>query len=110
MFIMTISAVPWLFVGSLVVMSLGNGFSALCRALLNAVIEPHTLATLNTTIGLVEMLIAIAIGPAMGWLLSRGMQLEGIWQGLPFLGLTFCAVCISVAVFAFRIPSAVAQG
>lgn len=109
MFLMAFAPVPWFFVTSLVIMSLGNGLSALCRALLNAVIEPHTLATLNTTVGLVEMLMALWSGPAMGWLLSKGMKLEGVWQGLPFLALTLCAMGISAAVFFFRIPSGVAQ-
>jgi MFS family permease len=109
MFMMAFAPVPWLFVSSLVIMSLGNGLSALCRALLNAVIEPHTLATLNTTIGLVEMLMALWSGPAMGWLLSKGMKLQGIWQGLPFLALSFCTMGVSAAVFFFKIPSGAAQ-
>ncbi|KAH7013715.1 COP9 signalosome complex subunit 2 [Ilyonectria destructans] len=65
--LMTVAGVPWLFITSLVTTSLGNGFGALCRALLNAVVEPHTVATLNTTISLAEMLMALASGPAMGW-------------------------------------------
>ncbi|KAH7126377.1 COP9 signalosome complex subunit 2 [Dactylonectria estremocensis] len=81
--LMTFAAAPWLFITSLVIASLGNGFAALCRALLNAVVEPHTLATLNTTISLSEMLIALISGPATGWLLSKGMDLGGAWQGLP---------------------------
>lgn len=46
--------VPWLFVISLVITSLGVGFSTLCRALLNAIVEPHILATLNTTVSMME--------------------------------------------------------
>ncbi|KAF7546054.1 hypothetical protein G7Z17_g8707 [Cylindrodendrum hubeiense] len=107
--LMTVAAAPWLFVTSLVITSLGNGFSTLCRALLNAVVEPHTVATLNTTISLVEMLIALISGPAMGWLLSEGMDLGGAWQGLPFLVLTALAIGMTAAVFVFKIPTGVAQ-
>lgn len=106
---MTVAGVPWLFITSLVTTSLGNGFSALCRALLNAVVEPHTVATLNTTISLAEMLMALASGPAMGWLLSEGMELGGAWQGLPFLVLTVLSIGITAAVFTFKIPTGVAQ-
>ncbi|KPM33923.1 hypothetical protein AK830_g12649 [Neonectria ditissima] len=100
---------PWLFVASLVVGSMGNAFNTLCRALLNAVVEPHTVATLNTTISLVELLMAVISGPAMGWLFSKGMHLGGAWQGLPFLVMTLLTIVISVAMFAFRIPTGVAQ-
>ncbi|KAF7552435.1 hypothetical protein G7046_g7408 [Stylonectria norvegica] len=75
--LMAFAAVPWLFFVSLIIANLGNGFVPLCRALLNAVVEPHTIATLNTTISLVEMLAGLVSGPAMGWLLSRGMEMGG---------------------------------
>ncbi|KAI5467968.1 COP9 signalosome complex subunit 2 [Mariannaea sp. PMI_226] len=71
MFMMTWAPVPWLFITSLVITSLGNGYGALCRAILNAIVEPHTVATLNTTIGLAEMLMALVSGPSMAWLLTQ---------------------------------------
>ncbi|KAK7433333.1 hypothetical protein QQZ08_000272 [Neonectria magnoliae] len=107
--LMAFAGVPWMFVTSLVIASMGNAFNTLCRALVNAVVEPHTVATLNTTISLAEMIIAVISGPAVGWLMSQGMHLGGAWQGLPFLVMTFLAVVISVAMFAFRIPAGVAQ-
>lgn len=109
MFMMAWAGVPWLFITSLVVASLGTGYNALCRALLNAIVEPHTLATLNTTIGLFEMLMALWSGPAMAWLLSQGMVLGGVWQGLPFLALSALAIVVLAAVFALKLPPGVAQ-
>lgn len=46
-FLTAFAPTVWLFINALVVTSLGAGFSTLCRALLNAVVEPHTVATLN---------------------------------------------------------------
>lgn len=77
--------------------------------LLNAAVEPHTVATLNTTISLFEMLMSLISGLVISWLLSEGMDLGGFWQGLLFLALTVLAIVITGAVFAFRIPTGVAQ-
>ncbi|POR35467.1 COP9 signalosome complex subunit 2 [Tolypocladium paradoxum] len=82
-FMLAFAAAPWLFVSSLIITSLGAGFSTLCRALLNAVVEPHTVATLNTTISTMETLTGLLGAPALGWLLSRGLDLGGPWLGLP---------------------------
>ena len=106
---MSVASVPGLFVLSLVIQSLGFGFTPLCRALLNAVVEPHTVATLNTTISLVETLTGLIGGPVFGWLLGKGMEMGGSWLGLPFLVMTVLGVGVSVAVFRFRLPGSVAQ-
>lgn len=107
--LMAMAAVPWLFIASLIIVSFGTGFATLCRAILNAVVEPHTVAILNTTLSLVEMLTGFIGGPAMGWLLSRGMEMGGAWLGLPFLVAFGLAVIVSVAVFYFQPPQGVAQ-
>lgn len=108
-FMLAFAPAPWLFVLSLVVTSLGAGFSPLCRALLNAVVEPHTVAALNTTISTLETLMALAGAPVLGWLLSRGLELDGPWLGLPYLVTAGCSVLVLLAVFAFRIPVGFAQ-
>ncbi|KAM5361533.1 hypothetical protein ACJZ2D_013041 [Fusarium nematophilum] len=108
--LMSVAAVPWLFVVSLVVMSFGNCFNALSRALLNAIVEPHTIATLNTTISLIEMVMGLLGAPAMGWLLSRGMELGGAWLGLPFLVTTGLALGATIMLFALRLPPGAGAG
>ncbi|PWI68291.1 hypothetical protein PCL_02060 [Purpureocillium lilacinum] len=108
-FMLAFAAVPWLLVSSLIVTSMGIGFTMLCRALLNAVVEPHTVATLNTTISTMETLMGLVGAPALGWLMSRGMELGGPWLGLPYLVTAICSALVLVAVFAFRIPAGFAQ-
>lgn len=107
--LMFLASVPAFFILSLVIQSLGFAFNPLCRALLNAVVEPHTVATLNTTISLIEMLAALVGGPGFGWLLSKGIELGGSWLGLPFLVMAGLTACVSVAVFRFKLPNTVAQ-
>ncbi|KAL7934718.1 COP9 signalosome complex subunit 2 [Trichoderma chlorosporum] len=75
-----LAGVPWLFICAMVITNLGQGFSTLSRALLNAVVEPHTVATLNTTMSTMETLLGFIGSPVMGWLLSRGMELGGIYD------------------------------
>lgn len=103
------AAVPQLFIAALVINSFGNGFTALCRALLNAVVEPHTVGTLNTTVAFMETLMGCTSSPAMGWLFSESLDLGGVWMGLPYMVTTVFATITLVIVFAFRIPKGVPQ-
>lgn len=104
--LVSVAAAPGLFVISLIIASFGHSFSALARALLSAVVEPHTIATLNTTISLLDMVMGLVAGPAMGWLLSKGMELGGAWQGLPFMVVTGLTVIVTALLFAFKLPLA----
>ncbi|CAJ0545207.1 Ff.00g086800.m01.CDS01 [Fusarium sp. VM40] len=106
--LMGLAGTPWLFVISLITVSLGNSFVALSRALINALVEPHTIATLNTTVSLIEVTMGLS-APAMGWLLARGMELGGGWMGLPFLVNCGFAALTAVMLFMVRIPHGVAQ-
>lgn len=77
----------------------------LCRALLNAVVEPHTVAALNTTISTMETLMGLASAPLLGWLMSLGLGMGGPWLGLSVPGDGgLCSVPTLLAVFAFCIP------
>ncbi|KAL7918231.1 COP9 signalosome complex subunit 2 [Trichoderma austrokoningii] len=75
-----LAGAPWLFIIAMVITNIGVGVSSLCRALLNAVVEPHTVATLNTTMSTMETLVGFLGAPVMGWLLSRGMELGGVYD------------------------------
>ncbi|SCO78811.1 uncharacterized protein FRV6_03024 [Fusarium oxysporum] len=107
--LMGLASVPWLFVISLITVSVGNSFVALSRALINALVEPHTIATLNTTISLIEVIVGLT-APAMSWLLGRGFELGGQWMGLPFLVTSLMAMATAVMLFVVKLPtSGVAQ-
>ncbi|KAK2601809.1 hypothetical protein QQS21_004592 [Conoideocrella luteorostrata] len=101
--------VPWLFITSLIITNLGTGFSTLCRALLNAIVEPHTVATLNTTVSMMEAIMGLISSPILGWLLSEGIDLGGPWMGLPFLVCGGLALLAGMLIVAFRLPRGFAQ-
>lgn len=98
-----LAGVPWLFVIAMVITNIGVGVSSLCRALLNAIVEPHTVATLNTTMSTMETLVGFLGAPIMGWLLSRGMELGGVWMGLPYLATTLLGVAAMTALVFVRV-------
>ena len=108
-FLLAMAAAPWLFIASLMVTSMGIGFTMLCRALLNAVVEPHTVATLNTTISVMETLMGLAGAPLLGWLMSQGMSMGGPWIGLPYMVAAASSVLVLLAILAFRIPEGVTR-
>jgi MFS family permease len=98
-----LAPVPALFVCAMVITNIGVGVSSLCRALLNAVVEPHTVATLNTTMSTIETLVGFVGAPVMGWLLSRGMELGGVWMGLPYFATTLLGVAVMTALLSVRV-------
>ncbi|KAM0263939.1 hypothetical protein ACHAQJ_000974 [Trichoderma viride] len=104
--------VPWLFICAMVITNIGVGVSSLCRALLNAVVEPHTIATLNTTMSTMETFMGFVGAPVMGWLLGHGMELGGVWMGLPYFATTLLGVAVMVVLLFVRISpgSGFAQG
>jgi MFS family permease len=99
------AAVPWLFIVSYVIYSCGAGFSPVCRGLLVAIVEPHMLATLNTTISTANSVMGLVLIPAFGWLLGRGFELGGVLDGLPFIVIFGSTMLITVAVFLWRVPA-----
>jgi hypothetical protein len=102
------AAVPWLFISSTVIFSLGFGVTALSRAVLTAVVEPHAVAALNTTLATVETLAIFVSSPCVAWLLGKGMELGGVWMGLHFQANVACGVLSLIAIWCFRIPSGMA--
>ncbi|RCI12671.1 hypothetical protein L249_0870 [Ophiocordyceps polyrhachis-furcata BCC 54312] len=103
--ILAFAPVPWLLVSSLVISSFGAGFVVLLRALLNALVEPQAAATVNTTISVVETLFSLAGAPALGWLLSSGLEAGGPWLGLPFLVSAGCSAMAFLALSVPRLPA-----
>ncbi|KAH8180233.1 major facilitator superfamily protein [Sarocladium implicatum] len=97
---------PPALVVSLVCYGIGLGYVSQVRALATGVVEPHTMATLNTMVSSTETLMGSIGAPAFGWLMSRGMDLGGFWLGLPFLAALAFAVGAALLVWLFRIPRA----
>jgi len=66
-------------------MSLGGGFAALVRSLLTSLVEPHHVGTLYNMIAVTEMVGFLFAGPLLSLSFRKGLELGGMWIGLPFL-------------------------
>jgi hypothetical protein len=84
--------------------SIGGGFAAVCRAVLNAVVEPHHIATLNTTIGLIDTIMLMTMAPFTSVMLRKGFELGGVWYGLPFMFAVGLSVLATLATFLYKLP------
>jgi MFS family permease len=101
---MSFSVTPPIFIVSLVMYSLGQGYFGICRALLIAIVEPHMIATLNTTIGTVQSIVGSVGVPAIGWLVGRGFDWGGLGSGLPYMVVFGITVVMTVALFLWKVP------
>jgi hypothetical protein len=91
------------------IFSLGSAFPVLTRAVANAIVEPHTIGTLNTVIGMVEQVGLAFAAPLLSWLLRAGLRLGGVWEGLPYIGGAFLMAIGALIVFMFQIPKKTPQ-
>jgi uncharacterized membrane protein len=105
-FLAAMAFAPPVLVMSFASYGIGAGFLSQLRALATGVVEPHTLATLNTMISSMETLMGSIGAPAFGWLLSWGMDQGGAWLGLPYITSTVFAMGICLFLWLFRIPRA----
>ncbi|KAJ6780047.1 hypothetical protein PWT90_01219 [Aphanocladium album] len=96
--------VGWFCVLALIIYSFSSGFSPLFRSILSIIVEPHTMGALNTVIATVESSMGLVSAPTMAWLLNRGMDLGGVWIGLPYMFAALLTALSAMGIFAFRLP------
>lgn len=97
---------PAILVVALIINSLGGGISLALRSLLNAFVESHHIAMLNTLISILEFGGVMVASPLLFASLGKGIELGGAWVGLPyFLAAAGFAIATTI-VFLFRLPPA----
>ncbi len=74
------------------------------RSLLNAMVESHHLAILNSLVGLIEFTGLMVAAPVLFDALHTGLKMGGLWAGLPFFITAFTLGLATLVVFAFRLP------
>ncbi|KAK1590933.1 ATP synthase F0 [Colletotrichum navitas] len=103
-FMVAVAYTPWFFVIALIIFSFGVSYANLCRAVLNAVVEPHTIGTLNTAISWMEQMSMLVSAPIISGLLRAGNAVGGVWIGLPYMAATMMSISGTVLVFLYRLP------
>ncbi|TDZ21193.1 NAD-dependent protein deacetylase hst2-1 [Colletotrichum orbiculare MAFF 240422] len=97
-FMVTVAYKPWFMIAALVIFSMGACYTNICRAVLNAVVEPHTIGTLNTAIAWVEQLSMLISAPVISALLRAGNTAGGHWIGLPYFAATIMSVAGTIVI------------
>lgn len=92
-------------VASQIVYGMSLGYSAQARALVTALVEPHMLATLNTALATLEGIMDVVAAFGLGWLLTKGLELGGELEGLPYLVLGGVALLAVITAFVIRPPN-----
>jgi len=85
-------------------MSLAGPFHVIVRAVANAVVEPHTIGVLNTTIAFIEQGGMLVAAPVLSWLFSTGVKAGGAWQALPFMVSGVLSIFGTFLIVLFRVP------
>ncbi|KAK6073234.1 MFS transporter [Seiridium cupressi] len=84
----------------LVTLAVNGGMPPVIRSLLSDIVEPRSLGTMNSLVGILEMLGLMISAPTLFGCLRLGFELGGNWIGLPFM----CAaamITISITIVWF---------
>jgi len=93
---------------SMVVFTLGTGFSSLCRSLITTLVDQQHVGRLYAAISVVETVGGFAGGPILAGLFAWGLRMSGrgdgpgsdLWMGAPYWGLSImCLVTGSSVLF-----------
>jgi hypothetical protein len=102
-FIALAPSVP-LLVTAMVINTFGFGLTLFLRSLLTSLVEAHHVARLNTFIAVFDTTGLMFGSPLLAYLFEKGIELGGLWLGLPFL------VCAGVLALIGIILSAISIG
>ncbi|KAK2024279.1 MFS general substrate transporter [Colletotrichum zoysiae] len=103
-FMVAVAYTTWFFVVALIICTFGISYVNLSRAVLTAVVEPHTTGTLNTTMSWLEQMSMLISAPIISGLLKAGNATGGVWIGLPYMVATIMSIGGTVLAFLYRLP------
>lgn len=87
-----------------VVWAVGAGYSLLVRSLLTSLVEPHHVGTLNSTMAMLETIGSLLGGPLLSLSFRKGLDLGGIWLGLPFIGAGILSFIAALVIWLIHLP------
>jgi hypothetical protein len=88
------------------IVSLSAGFSPAVRSIASSLVNPEHIGTLYTAMGVVLTLGIILSGPVVAISFRIGLQLGGLWSGLPYVVSTALLLMTIAALSRIRPPIA----
>jgi hypothetical protein len=82
-----------LLITAMVVQTFGWGLTLFLRSLMTSLVESHHVARLNTAVGVFDTVGLMVGSPLLAFLFEKGVEVGGLWLGLPFL---VCAGAVAV--------------
>jgi hypothetical protein len=92
-------------VSGIVVTTLGDGLSPLCRSLATSFVDSRHTSSLYVLIGISETVGLMFAGPTLAWLFEIGMSLNGLWLGMPYIWLASISALVAVGLCFVRLPT-----
>ncbi|KAJ5971438.1 MFS general substrate transporter [Penicillium vulpinum] len=88
----------------------GSGFSTFARSLISSLTDPTMMGTLYSTLALMDTLGSLLAGPMMSWAFRWGMNLGGVWLGMPYIISAALCGAMTAVIFLIRLerPGSVA--
>ncbi|KAK2017781.1 hypothetical protein LZ32DRAFT_687927 [Colletotrichum eremochloae] len=102
---MAVASASWAMVVAFIMLTMGSALTVVCRALLNVIVEPHFTGALNTIISWVELVSLLISATSLSQMLKKGLDLGGLWIGMPWIGTLCMAVGGSLIAFLYRLPA-----
>lgn len=69
----------------IILMACGAGFAVLARSIISSLVAKERAGLLYSIISVIESIGSIAAGPLLSSLFNLGLNLGGVWIGLPFM-------------------------
>jgi MFS transporter, PCFT/HCP family, solute carrier family 46 (folate transporter), member 1 len=92
-------------ISGVVIITLGDGLSPLCRSLATSFVDSRHTSSLYVLIGVVETIGMIYAGPALAWLFTIGLELKGVWLGMPYFWLASTAALATIGLCFVGLPA-----
>ncbi|EMC95092.1 hypothetical protein BAUCODRAFT_123567 [Baudoinia panamericana UAMH 10762] len=88
---------------SMAITSLGLGAHIMIRSFLTSLVPAHHIARVFSIVSIVDTLGSMFGGALLAGLFKRGMQLGGVWIGMPFFFIGMLSAAFAVLLFIVRI-------
>lgn len=89
-----------IFLSALFIATLGGAESPLARATVSHFVDPAYTSRLYALIGMAEVLGSFTGGPVLAWFFGKGLELKGIFTGLPWFYISFlCFLTFTALLF-----------
>ncbi|PYI01625.1 MFS general substrate transporter [Aspergillus sclerotiicarbonarius CBS 121057] len=83
--------------------TVGTGFETFAQSLISSFINPTMIGALYSTLAMMQTTGSLLAGPSMSWAFRWGMELGGVWLGMPYLASAVLCASMMAVIFMIRL-------